>query len=60
VTSAKVAVLGATVERYLFQDQDPVGKRILISGVDFEVVGTLRSKGDSPGLGPGMRIERSS
>jgi putative ABC transport system permease protein len=54
LTAAKVAVLGSTVEQYLFQDQDPIGKRILISGVDFEVVGVLTSKGDSPGLGPGM------
>jgi len=57
VTAAKVAILGASVERYLFQDQDPVGKRVLISGVDFEVVGTLRSKGNSPGLGPGMSTD---
>jgi putative ABC transport system permease protein len=57
LTAAKVAVLGATVEQYLFQDQDPIGKRILISGVDFEVVGILGSKGDSPGLGPGMSTD---
>jgi putative ABC transport system permease protein len=57
VTAAKVAVLGTTVEHYLFQDQDPIGKRILISGVDFEVVGILSSKGDSPGLGPGMSTD---
>jgi len=57
LAAAKVAVLGATVEQYLFQDQDPIGKRILISGVDFEVVGILGSKGDSPGLGPGMSTD---
>lgn len=57
LAAAKVAVLGATVAQYLFQDQDPIGKRILISGVDFEVVGILRSKGDGPGLGPGMSTD---
>jgi putative ABC transport system permease protein len=57
LTAAKVVVLGATVEQYLFQNQDPLGKRILISGVDFEVVGVLASKGDTPGLGPGMSTD---
>ena len=57
LVAVKVAVLGATVEQYLFQDQDPIGKRILISGVDFEVVGILSSKGDGPGLGPGMSTD---
>src|SRR5437870_6463365 len=57
LAAAKVAVLGATVEQYLFQDQDPIGKRILVSGVDFEVVGVLASKGDGPGLGPGMSTD---
>ena len=57
VTAAKVAVLGATVAEYLFPAQDPVGRRILISGVDFEVVGVLASKGDTPGLGPGMSTD---
>ena len=57
LVAAKVAVLGATVEQYLFQDQDLIGKRILISGVDFEVVSVLTSRGDGPGLGPGMSTD---
>jgi ABC-type antimicrobial peptide transport system permease subunit len=57
VTAAKVAVLGTTVAQYLFHDQEPLGKRMLISGVDFEVIGVLDSKGDSPGLGPGMSTD---
>ena len=57
LTAAKVAVLGATVKQYLFSHEDPIGKRILISGIDFEVVGVLTSKGDSPGLGPGMSTD---
>jgi len=56
-TAAKVAVVGATVAQYLFQDAPATGKRILISGVDFEVVGALASKGDAPGLGPGMSTD---
>jgi putative ABC transport system permease protein len=55
--AAKVAVLGATVKQYLFGNQVALGTRILVSGVDFEVVGTLASKGDSPGLGPGMSTD---
>jgi ABC-type antimicrobial peptide transport system permease subunit len=56
-TAAKVAVLGATVAQYLFADTQAIGKRILISGVDFEVIGVLASKGDGPGLGPGMSTD---
>jgi putative ABC transport system permease protein len=57
LAEAKVAVLGATVVQYLFQDQYPIGKRVLVSGVDFEVVGVLASKADGPGLGPGMSTD---
>jgi putative ABC transport system permease protein len=57
LVTAKVAVPGASVEQYLFQDQDPIGKRILISGVDFEVVSILSSKGDGPGLGPRLSTD---
>jgi putative ABC transport system permease protein len=57
LTAAKVAVLGTTVKQYLFPNQDPIGKRILISGIDLEVVGVLSSKGDTPGLGPGMSTD---
>src|SRR5437879_3861134 len=38
---AKVAVLGSTVRQYLFGAQDPLGQRILVSGVDFQVIGVL-------------------
>jgi ABC-type antimicrobial peptide transport system permease subunit len=55
--AAKVALLGAKVAQYLFQDARPIGKRILVSGVDFEVIGVLASKGDGPGLGPGMSTD---
>ena len=52
--AAKVAVLGATVQQYLFGSGDALQQRIRIGGVDFEVVGVLAARGDSPGLGPGM------
>jgi putative ABC transport system permease protein len=55
--AAKVAAIGSTVRQYLFGQADPVGQRILINGVDFEVVGALDPKGDSPGLGPGMSTD---
>lgn len=52
--AGKVAVLGANVRDYLFGRENAIGQRILVNGVDFEVVGLLAERGDSPGLGPGM------
>jgi putative ABC transport system permease protein len=46
----KVAVIGQTVARELFGDADPVGKRLRVGTVPFEIVGLLTSKGQS-GLG---------
>ena len=43
----KVAVLGATVARELFAETDPMGQRIRVGSVPFEVVGVLTSKGQS-------------
>lgn len=42
---ARVCVLGATVARNLFPDQDPVGQRLLINKVQFTVKGVLTSRG---------------
>jgi ABC-type antimicrobial peptide transport system permease subunit len=55
--AAKVVVMGSNVRDYLFGEADPVGRRLLINGVDFEVIGVLDQKGDSPGLGPGMSTD---
>ncbi|MBF0384452.1 MAG: ABC transporter permease [Candidatus Omnitrophica bacterium] len=41
----KVAVLGQTVVRELFGDQNPVGETIKVNGVNFKVIGILPSKG---------------
>ncbi|MBN1307631.1 MAG: ABC transporter permease [Chitinispirillaceae bacterium] len=44
-TSAKKAVLGATVAKELFADQDPLGAQIRIRNIPFTVVGLLDEKG---------------
>src|SRR5215216_138309 len=43
----KVALIGATVARQLFDKADPVGGQIRISSVPFEVIGVLAEKGPS-------------
>jgi putative ABC transport system permease protein len=42
-----VCVLGDTVRRDLFGDQDPIGARIRVDGVACTVIGTLAPKGKS-------------
>ena len=46
----KVLVIGATVARELWGEADPVGRRIRVRTVPFEVIGVLESKGQA-GLG---------
>lgn len=46
--TARVALLGHTVARDLFDTADPVGERLFINRVPFEVIGVLRERG--PGL----------
>lgn len=43
--SARVAVLGSTVRRDLFGSASPVGHKIFINRVPFEVVGVLEERG---------------
>lgn len=45
ITAGRTAVLGTTVSRALFGDERPVGRRILIGNVPFEVLGVLRPRG---------------
>jgi len=45
---ARVAVIGRTIQRDLFEDENPVGKRVLINNNPFEIVGVLESRGTSP------------
>ncbi|MEW5914462.1 MAG: ABC transporter permease [Thermodesulfobacteriota bacterium] len=44
---ARVAVLGTTVVRELFEGKDPLGRRMRIGRTPFTVVGVLASKGSS-------------
>lgn len=44
---ARVAVLGATVARSLFDNSDPLGKVISLGDKNFRVVGVLKPKGAS-------------
>jgi len=45
--AAKVAVLGASVVRELYGDQDPIGTTIRIKDIPFRVIGVLSVKGGS-------------
>jgi putative ABC transport system permease protein len=42
---ARVCVVGTTVARNLFPDQDPVGQRLLVNKILFTVKGVLTSRG---------------
>ncbi|MDB5469590.1 MAG: multidrug transporter substrate-binding protein [Caulobacter sp.] len=43
----KVVVIGQTIVKELFPDTDPVGKRLRVGTVPFEIVGVLTSKGQA-------------
>jgi putative ABC transport system permease protein len=47
VSRAKVAVLGQTVVKQLFPNDDPIGQQIRIRNVPFTVIGVLTAKGQS-------------
>ena len=47
-TNRKVALVGSTVAEALFGDTDPVGQRIQLRGVPFDVIGVLATKGQTP------------
>ena len=46
---SKVAVLGATVARELFEGQAVIGQSVRIRNVPFKVIGVLKAKGQSGG-----------
>ncbi len=43
--SSPVVVLGSTIERQLFGSVNPIGQSLTISGIQFDVVGVLKSMG---------------
>ncbi|MCB2184901.1 MAG: ABC transporter permease [Deltaproteobacteria bacterium] len=46
--AAKVALLGSTVVKSLFQNENPLGQIIRVQKVPFQVIGVLGSKGQTP------------
>lgn len=50
-TSAAVSVIGQTLARELFGDEDPVGQQMLVNQVPFTVKGVLVARGSSPAEG---------
>jgi len=46
-SAGKVVLLGETVVRNLFDDQDPVGQQVRIRNVPFTVIGVMAHKGQS-------------
>jgi len=46
-SATKVAILGTTVAEELFGYSDPVGETIRIKNIPFQVIGVLKSKGES-------------
>jgi len=47
LNARKVVVLGQSVVESLFGDVDPIGKRVSIDGIVFQVVGVLADKGST-------------
>lgn len=46
---SRVVVLGSEVRRALFRDDDPIGRRLRINDVSFEVIGVMVEKGGNFG-----------
>ena len=46
---SRVAVLGSEVRKTLFRDDDPIGRRIRVNDVSFEVIGVMAPRGGNFG-----------
>lgn len=58
-TVAPVAVIGGTLAKESYGEEDPVGREITIRGVRFQVVGVIRSLGNSQVDDDDMRQDNS-
>ena len=47
----RVCLIGPTVKRELFGEENPIGKQLRIGNVQFEIKGVMQPKGTSPGGG---------
>lgn len=47
ISNARVVVLGGNIAREIFGDNDPIGQKIAIKKVNFNVIGVLEKKGAS-------------
>jgi putative ABC transport system permease protein len=54
--SARMCVIGPTTAENLFGVNDPVGEFIKVNGVNFEVTGVLKAKGDQGWFNPDDQI----
>ena len=45
---AKTCLLGSTVKRKLFADEDPIGQSVRVGRYQFKVAGVLETKGEAP------------
>ncbi|MQY65527.1 MAG: FtsX-like permease family protein, partial [Clostridia bacterium] len=45
ITRSKVALLGKTIVRELFEDENPIGEYVKINRINFRVIGILQEKG---------------
>ncbi len=52
----RVAVLGPVTASNLFGFSDPVGQTIKINGINFQVLGVLKSKGDQGWFNPDDQV----
>ncbi|HBF34008.1 TPA: multidrug ABC transporter substrate-binding protein, partial [Candidatus Sumerlaeota bacterium] len=53
---ARVAVIGPVTKTNLFGDSDAVGETIKVKGINFRVIGVLKSKGDQGFFNPDDQI----
>jgi putative ABC transport system permease protein len=45
---SRAAVIGPTIVKDLFEDEDPIGKQIMVNNNPFEVIGVMEPRGTSP------------